>query len=94
MESYEIKLHSLDDQGSLGKVKHHEQGTTEPPEAIIIDGFSEDKYIDLREYWTEILADQLEEYQTDVTTYETIIKFGETQQLVDEYRLVIKVSYS
>ncbi len=94
MESYDIKLHYLDDQGSLGKVKHHEQGTTEPPEAIIIDGFSEDRHIDLREYWIEILADQIEEYQTDITAYETIIKFAEIQQLVDEYRIVITVTYS
>lgn len=94
MESYDIKLHYLDAQGSLGKVKHHEQGTEEPPEAISIDGFSEDRYIDLRGYWVEILADQIERFQTDITTYETIIKFGETQQLINKYRLIIKVTYS
>lgn len=80
--------------GNLGKIKYHDQGTTEPPEAIIIDGFSEDRYIDLREHWVEIIADKLEEYQTDISTYETIIKFGETQQLVNEYKLVVKVTFS
>lgn len=94
IKSYDLKLYYLDDDGNPAKTKYHDQGTTEPPEAIIIDGFSEDRYIDLREYWSEIIENHIEEYQTDITIYETIIKFGETQQLVDEYRLVINVSYS
>ena len=94
MKNYDLKLCYLDDDGNPGKIKYHEQGTTEPPEAIIIDGFSEDRYIDLRNYWTEILEDKIAEFHTDITTYETIIKFGDTQQLVNEYKLVIKVIFS
>ncbi|MCK4502455.1 MAG: hypothetical protein KAU22_05425 [Desulfuromonadales bacterium] len=93
MKSYDIKLHCLDHEGNLGKVKYHDQGTAEPPEAIIIEGFSEARYIDLRGYWTEILAAQIEEYRTAITTRETIIKFGDTVQLVDEYELVMQVTY-
>ena len=91
IKSYGLKIFYLDDNG---KIKYHDQGTTEPPEAIIINCFSEDRHIDLRGYWEEILADQREEYQTDITTYETITKFGETQPLVDEYRLIIKTVFS
>jgi len=93
IKSYDLKLCYFDADGNLGKIKYHDQGATKTPEAIIIDGFSEDRYIDLRNYWAEILEDKIAEFQTDITTYETIIKFGDTQQLVDEYRLVIKVSF-
>ena len=93
MKSYDIKLHCLDPEGNPGKVKYHDQGTVEPPEAIIIDGFSEDRYIDLRGYWAEILEDQIEEYRAAITTRETIIKFGDTVQLVDEYELVMRITY-
>ena len=93
IKSYDLKLCYLDDDGNLGEIKYHDQGITELPEAMVIDGFSEDRYIDLRDHWETIIADQLEKYQTDITTYETIIKFGDTMQLTDKYRLTIKVTY-
>ena len=93
IKNYEIKLYCLDSEGNSGKEKYHDKGISDPPQAIIIDGFSEDIYIDLREYWSEILEDQIEEYHTDITTRETIIKFGDTVQLIDEYRLEMQVTY-
>lgn len=90
---YDVKLYNLCEDETLGRLSFHEQGEDSPPEAIILDGFSQNQCIDLNPYWTEISEKQLEEFQTDITVRETIIKFGDTMQLVDHYRLQIIVDY-
>jgi hypothetical protein len=90
---YEIKLCTLCDDGTTGRLKYHDKGEESPPEAIFLDGFSQNQCIDLAPYWAEVLDEHIEEFQTDITVKETIIKFGETMQLVDHYRLQIVVSY-
>ena len=90
---YDVKLYNLCEDGTLGRLSFHEQGEDSPPEAIILDGFSQNQCIDLDPYWAEILNEYIEDFQTDITVRETIIKFGETMQLVDHYRLQIIVDY-
>ncbi|MCP3670267.1 MAG: hypothetical protein GY814_07515 [Gammaproteobacteria bacterium] len=94
IKNYEINLYTRDQKGQQGTVKYHDHGATEPPTAIIVDGFSEDRYIDLRPYWQKIIEHQIDEFKTEITTYETIIKYGDTQQLVDDYLIVIKTVFS
>ncbi len=93
MSHYEIKLYGLCADGTLGRLQYQDHGKSAPPEAIILDGFSQSQCIDLEPYWTEVLGKHIEEFQTDVTVRETIIKFGDTMQLVDHYRLLISISY-
>lgn len=91
---YEITLYNLDPEGQLGSVKLQKQvqGEEELPEHITVDGFSKNIAIDLGEHWDVFLDDDFEEYSAKVTTYETIVKFGETQQLVNDYQLVLKIT--
>jgi hypothetical protein len=93
MSHYAIKLYTLHDDGTLGRLHYQDEGKESPPEAIFLDGFSQNQCIDLAPYWAEVLDEHIEEFQTDITVKETIIKFGETMQLVDHYRLQIVVSY-
>lgn len=93
IEQYEVKLFTLDNDGTLGRLKYHAQGETSPPQMILLEGFSQDQYIDLEPYWNTILDQQLEEFRTDIVVHETIIKFGETMQLTDPYRLQISICY-
>ena len=93
MNHYEIKLYRLCEDGTLGRLSYHDHGEESPPGAIVLDGFSQNQCIDLEPYWSEILDKHIEEFQTDITVRETIIKFGDTMQLVDHYRLLISISY-
>ncbi|PLY01623.1 MAG: hypothetical protein C0622_06840 [Desulfuromonas sp.] len=87
---YQVELLSLDRDGrSLGS-KFHAEGDGEPPQWITLDGFSQDQCIDLRPYWEQMRRQGLEDLTTDVTIRETIIKFGATRQLVDDYRLILR----
>lgn len=90
---YEITLYDLDSEGHCASIKLQEQGEKELPEHITVDGFSRDIAIDLSEHWDVFLDDEdIEEYSAKVTTYETIVKFGETKQLVNDYQLVLKIT--
>lgn len=89
---YEITLYELKSEGKRGAVKHQEEGGEELPEGISIDGFSRTLFIDLNEYWDDMLENELDDYSAKVTTYETIVKFGETKQLVDNYQIVLKLT--
>ncbi|MBU1640495.1 MAG: hypothetical protein KKG53_08420 [Proteobacteria bacterium] len=89
---YEITLYNLDSEGQRGAMKLQEQGEDELPDYITVDGFSKNIAISLHEYWEAYLDNDLDEYSTDVTTYETIVKFGEPMQLVDKYQLVLKIT--
>jgi hypothetical protein len=91
---YDIRLYALDAKGNPAGVKYQDQGISAPPEAITLDGYSRDICVDLAEYWAEILRNHIREFQTDITTRETIIKFGDTQQLVNHYQLQINVTFS
>jgi hypothetical protein len=88
--SYSIVLRYLSPDGRPGGIKYQEEGAETPPTAIIIDGFSSDQAIDLREYWERLANDDICYLEVPITIRETIIKFGETQQLVDNYMLRIK----
>jgi hypothetical protein len=89
---YEITLYKLDSEGQRGFVELQEQGGEDLPGSIVVDGFSKDTVIDLNEYWDVMLNGDLGEYITNVTTYETIIKFGEPMQLINNYQIVLKLS--
>lgn len=91
--SYEIILYYLDSEEQRGKVVLRKQGSSELPEYLVVDGFSKDCFIDLSEYWDEIINDECEHYSTDLTTYETIVKFGDTMQLVNNYQIVFNLTY-
>ena len=89
---YTIELFQLDDDGEPGRVVFEEKAKDQHPQGIIVDGFSQDRYIDLQPHWQEISQRQLCSYQAPITTYETIIKFGDTVQLINHYQLVITLS--
>ncbi len=93
LNSFEITLYELDPEGQRSKVILHKQGHSEPPKQLVVDGFSQDRYIDLSGYWDEILEDRRKQYCTDLTTHETIVKFGETMQLMNRYQLVFNLTY-
>jgi hypothetical protein len=93
MSCYKVKLYRLCEDGTLGRLCYHNKGEESPPEEIILDGFSQNQCIDLDPCWAEILDDHIEEFRADITVRETIIKFGDTMQLVDHYRLQIIVDY-
>jgi len=88
---YEITLYELDSEEQRGAIKIHMHGGIDLPEEIVVDGFSRDILIDLNDYWEAMLDNDLDDYSTNVTTYETIIKFGETMQLVNKYQLFLKL---
>lgn len=94
IKSYDIKLFSLGPDGEHTSLKYHDAGVSAPPEAITLDGFSQDICIDLSAYWADILQQRLEHLHTQITTRETIIKFGDTQQLLDEYEIIFETAFS
>ncbi len=92
ISSHEVTLYTLHGDKERGKIVFHEKGQGALPETILLDGYSRMIGIDLKPYWHKIMQDQLTSYTTSLTTYETIIKFGTTQQLVDEYEIVFKLT--
>ncbi len=73
-----------------------EQGdsTTPLPQYIVVDGFSHDHVIELQPYWDKLISQDLRDYETTVTVRETIIKFGDTMQLLDDYTLKLHITYT
>ena len=73
-----------------------EQGdsTTPLPQYIVIDGYSHDHIIELQPYWDKLISQGMRDYETTVTVRETIIKFGDTMQLVDDYILKFNITYA
>ena len=90
---YDIRLYRLDSHGQRGACVLHEQGDGEPPQAISVDGFSRTLTIDLAGYWPQIVENRLEHSHARTATYETIVKFGETSQLVTEYEIFIEAEF-
>ena len=73
-----------------------EQGDSEAPlpQYIVVDGFSHDHIIELKPYWDKLISQGMQNYETTVTVRETIIKFGDTMQLVDDYILKFNITYA
>ena len=93
MRHHSIQLIRMNQDGTPGAIKYSEEGEGDPPEVIFIDGFERDQAIDLRAFRGHIQQAGLELFEAPITIRETIFKFGETQQLVDDYLLRIEVSY-
>lgn len=84
---YKIELIHLSHEGKQVGMTFSDAGNNPPPQLIAVDGFSANHAIDLMGYWSAMEQNQLEQFETTVTLRETIVKFGETQQLVDNYLL-------
>ena len=90
--SFSISLYRLDgDKQSTTAV--YQYNGREPEQVISLDGFSRTLTIDLDDHWAKMIENQNTDFATPVTTYETIVKFGQTQQLVDHYQLVLHIEY-
>jgi len=94
MQRYRVALFHLDSTGTPAGIEYSDEGDGAPPDVIFIDGFSEDHAIDMRGFWSEIREAGLTRFEAPVTIRETIVKFGDTQQLVDHYLLRIEVTYA
>ncbi|MBU0654634.1 MAG: hypothetical protein KJ914_05800 [Gammaproteobacteria bacterium] len=94
LQHYDLRLYNLGSDNQRGALKAHEHSPGEPPQTLTLDGFSRSLCIDLSPYWAEILQNQLEHYQAHTATYETIVKFGEALQLINEYEIVFDLKYS
>lgn len=70
------------------------EGTGELQQALIADGYSRAIAVDLVPHWEAVLKDGLADYRADVTTFETIEKFGDTMQLKETYTVVIRVEFA
>jgi len=90
-DTYKIELLRRNSEGRTAGVSFSTSGSRPFPEAIYVDGYSRDHAISLLDYWPVIEQDGLGYFETPITIRETIIKFGETQQLVDDYLLRINV---
>jgi len=93
IHSYGISLHTLGDDGRAGMLVFEQHGDGAPPEVMTIDGYSHSIAIPLDAYWEDIQQQRLEHFRTQLTIRETIVKFGETRQLVDDCLLAIDVVY-
>jgi len=71
----------------------YKHSSADPQQVICLDGFSRTLTIDLEDYWNLMTVARNTDFSTPVTTYETIVKFGQTQQLVDHYQLVLHIEY-
>lgn len=91
---FEISLYAIDRKGQCGLLRERISGTSSLPQALLLNGYSKTQCIDLEPSWSDILRLRLMHYRTRVTTYETIERFGDIQQLVDEYELVFNVEFS
>lgn len=94
VDHYDVRFYRLANDGGRLHLSHHLHGAPPLPEGFFVDGFSRDHFVSLKDYWATIKEQRLHRFTTPVTLYETIIKFGETQQLVDHFELEIRVSFS
>lgn len=60
---------------------------------IYVSGFSQDSFLDLENEWRYVINNQLNEYQTSMSVYETIRKFGDAMQLKTDFNIYFKVQY-
>jgi len=58
-----------------------------------VPGFSGSVSVSLASAWHTVINEQLDSYSGLVTGYETIVKFGNTHQLKENYTVKISVNY-
>jgi hypothetical protein len=85
--TYVITLYTTE---SKSHFVFRETGTKQSLPKIVLDGFSTDRHINLTSYWNEISSTHPDQYSTEITTFETIVKFSETMQLTNDYILEFK----
>jgi hypothetical protein len=52
---------------------------------VYLSGFNSDSVVNLQNEWNYVIKNRLNEYKTNITTCETIRKFGEAMQLKTEF---------
>lgn len=57
---------------------------------IAIDGFDRTLYLELDDCWNTIKEKDLKSFQTEKHLYETIVKFGDTQQLKRDFLVIFQ----
>jgi hypothetical protein len=60
---------------------------------IYLSGFNSDSVVNLQNEWNHVIKNRLNEYKTNITTCETIRKFGEAMQLKTEFEIYFSVQY-
>jgi len=96
IQHFHVQLFSSNSEGNPATYpKFDKQGDSQDklPQYIVVDGYSQDQMIDLQPYWDDLIPQGVTHYETVITIKETIIKFGDTMQLVDHYLLIIDISY-
>jgi len=97
IQSFHVRLFKSNEEGKPAPYPifdKHGTASDERPQYIAVDGFSKDEYIDLQPYWDNIIHQGIRHYQTVITIRETIVKFGDTMQLVSHYLLTFEVHYA
>lgn len=94
VDSYDIQLFRLNQDKTKGAVCFHMRGSRPLFGGFFINGFSQDQFVDLSLYWPTISEQRLEFFSTSISTYETIVKFGDTLQMTDTYQLEINTVFS
>ncbi|WP_019613901.1 hypothetical protein [Psychromonas ossibalaenae] len=61
--------------------------------SIYLPGFNNNSVINLQNEWHYVLNNHLNEYQTNISLYETVRKFDEVIQLKTDYEIYFKVQY-
>ncbi len=61
---------------------------------VRVPGFDGSVSISLEGFWAAVLEQQLHDATAEVTGYETIVKFGDTQQLKEDFTVVVQVAYA
>ena len=56
-------------------------------------GFDETISLSLEDVWRRAINHNLERYQKTIEGYETIVKFGQTKQLVEVFTAVVELEY-
>jgi hypothetical protein len=90
---FDVRLFTVAQDGGRKHLYYELRGGPPLPEGFFLDGYSHDHFVSLEEHWGHILEQRLRRFTTSITLYETIVKFGETQQLVQNYELEIETSF-
>jgi len=90
---FDVRLFCVDDSGERGGLYYQLRGGPPLPEGFVLDGYSSDHFVSLEEHWQTIVNRKIAHFKTSLTLYETIIKFGDTMQLVNDYELEIDTHF-
>ncbi|WP_176290262.1 hypothetical protein [Desulfuromonas acetoxidans] len=91
---FDVRLFTVSQDGGREHLYYELRGGPPLPEGFFLDGYSHDHFVSLKEHWGLIMEQRLHRFTTPITLYETIIKFGETQQLVQKYELEIETFFN